>query len=172
MLSYITVAVRQAINMLREEVNNIGKFNTELRKSIDKCELMKNSLSASQKELDEIASNSGTTVDEISRAIAENEKLLQEIKDSIKGEVLNELFDVILKSDRDDDFAMGPNELEIAIVRMEFIAGMEFDEGLFRDWVSKNEPVSVPMLFEIGKRFLKDDTPDEENFFTIDISLL
>lgn len=165
-------AVRQVINQLRHDVNGVRNENVTLTNNLDKLETMKEDLDSNQQKLNAIAEASGTTVDEISLATAENEHLLQEIRKSIKGEVLQEIFQIVLRSDRDSDHVLDPNEVEILSVRLGLIAGIDFREELFRNWVNENKPVDIDTFLEICRELVNDETPDDCSFFVIDPSLL
>lgn len=102
----------------------------------------------------------------------QNDKLLKELKEVIQGQVLQEVMRITLKSDRDKDYVLGFNELEILIVRMDLVAGIEFHEDRFRKWAAENEPITIKEILDVCRNLLDDDIPDDENFFDIDPSLL
>uniref|UniRef100_A0A7S2JPR6 Uncharacterized protein n=1 Tax=Leptocylindrus danicus TaxID=163516 RepID=A0A7S2JPR6_9STRA len=163
---------RDEMNKARHAVNDVQRENVRLKASVDKFAASEAKLAKTSQQLEEIASKSGKTVDQVTDATKMNEKLLQQLKEVIQGQVLQEVMRITLKSDRDKDYVLGVNELEILIVRMDLVAGIEFHEDRFRKWAAENAPITIKEILDVCRNLLDDTIPEEENFFDVDPSLL
>mmetsp|Transcript_63742 Transcript_63742/g.94661 ORF Transcript_63742/g.94661 Transcript_63742/m.94661 type:complete len:88 (-) Transcript_63742:206-469(-) len=79
---------------------------------------------------------------------------------------------VLMDSDRNQDFVIGPNEIMMMILRMRNVNGVKFNEKNFRERVASEGSMSLTEIMDLF-RDLEDDDIDEENaIFTMDISHL
>jgi len=67
----------------------------------------------------------------------------------IQAEIIQNMFNVILTSDQNIDFQIGPIEMEILIVRLGLIDGVEFDEKEFRKVIAQNQNKTLKSIFGI-----------------------
>lgn len=83
-----------------------------------------------QEEMQEKFEKQGVTLDSFVEQIKENKTIMKEMREHLKSEVTQEIFRVVMASDRDKNFILGRNEREILTVRLHMINGVGEMEGL------------------------------------------
>lgn len=81
---------------------------------------------------------------------------------------------VIMRADRNQDFTIGPNELNVIIFSLKNIDGIEFNEKLFRelleahgDKYGEEGTYKIDGAMRVIRNLLDDDVPEEYNVFNI-----
>jgi hypothetical protein len=126
-------------NRLREQVGLLHKQNNNLKQSIDELGKQNAKLKQIESNLAGVAKKSGTTVDRLVEIVQENGKIQQEIQNNLQAEVIRQLMTAILQTDADRNFVVSPREVEVLIVRLQNIPGIQLDEAAFRSCLASDE---------------------------------
>ncbi|KAG7346367.1 hypothetical protein IV203_005435 [Nitzschia inconspicua] len=87
--------------------------------------------------------------------IVEEQKLVHEaIRKKIQQRVMQQLLGVVVKADRDQDFALGPREIELLVLRLRSVQDIEFHEERFREMLTDDPSIHsvIRMLRSMQER--------------------
>ena len=117
-------------------------------------------------DLNEIAAKSGTQVDRLVNIVHENGELQEKIQDALQAQVMQQVMSAVLAVDRNRDFTLSPNEVQILEMRLQNIPGVIFDLAKFHHFL-RSDVGELTLADVCGiAHNLKDDTvPDEEKLF-------
>mmetsp|Transcript_63743 Transcript_63743/g.94663 ORF Transcript_63743/g.94663 Transcript_63743/m.94663 type:complete len:142 (-) Transcript_63743:206-631(-) len=128
------------------------------------------SLENVEKDLSKLANTSN--LDRLVAVVNEQKRATANIKRILKNDIMVQVMRVLMDSDRNQDFVIGPNEIMMMILRMRNVNGVKFNEKNFRERVASEGSMSLTEIMDLF-RDLEDDDIDEENaIFTMDISHL
>lgn len=162
-----------AHNKLRAEVNRLQDENSELKKQNDRLEESEKKLKETEAKLQEITVLQGKNVDELVRQVQEWKKIQAEVKKSLEAKIMQNLMDVVLRSDRDQDNLIDPEEVDGLMLRLKQIEGVEFSETNFKKALNKEGfkvkegGYDVMIVIEIMKNLFDENTSEEDNIFNI-----
>jgi hypothetical protein len=75
--------------------------------------------------------------------IVEERRVLQEaIRKNIQARVMQQLLGVVVNANRDENFSLGSQEIEKAIIQVKLVKGVKFDEKRFREMLVQNPSIS------------------------------
>lgn len=93
---------------------------------------------------------------------------------NLENRVIHDIMTVLMRADRNNDFSIGPNELNMIIFSLKNIDGIEFNETLFRELLSTHgEKYGDDGVYKIDgamrviRNLLDPDVPEEYNVFNI-----
>mmetsp|Transcript_31284 Transcript_31284/g.46671 ORF Transcript_31284/g.46671 Transcript_31284/m.46671 type:complete len:261 (-) Transcript_31284:212-994(-) len=163
-------SVREEHNRLRGNVNELMQENDKLKENVDQLEVSVSSLENVEKDLSKLANTSN--LDRLVAVVNEQKRATANIKRILKNDIMVQVMRVLMDSDRNQDFVIGPNEIMMMILRMRNVNGVKFNEKNFRERVASEGSMSLTEIMDLF-RDLEDDDIDEENaIFTMDISHL
>ena len=118
-----------------------------------------------EQELEQVSKRTGGQVDRLVNIVQENAALQAKIKKNLEAEVLQNVLQIALESDKNMDFSFSEPELKRLKVRLASIPGITFDAANFE----KKIGTKALTLKDIMAMFrnLKADIPEEENIFHI-----
>jgi hypothetical protein len=155
-------------NQLRTSVNALFHQNRTLHDSVDKLTNAVTQLEDVTQELDTIAVAAQTNVNTLVQICNENAILQCKIKKNLEQEVIQNVMTVVVNADSNQDWTLGPSEMELLVMRLKAMPGIEFDETNYRKATSSSEKGDTMTLVEIMSilRNLLDDTvAEEDNIF-------
>lgn len=116
---------REIHNMLRLRVNELQLENEELEQFQEKLEGQASHLNAVEGELALIASKSGSNVNQLMDLVKENGEILREMEVTQERAVMTAVLQAVIQSDRDQNSALSENEIEILILKLRTIQGVQ-----------------------------------------------
>jgi hypothetical protein len=143
--------LRKVHNDLRRKANFFHQENQRLHRTQQRLDESVAELHYVPQELHKLAKN--RNVDRLTEIVQENKQLQEQIRKKIQQRVMQQLLGVVVKADRDQDFALGPKEIDVLIMRMGAINGIEFNEQRFREML-KDDP-SIHSIFKM-LRFMQE----------------
>jgi len=159
-------ALLEANAALSKEVDHFGGEN-------DRLEGLVGSLSSSVKGLEDIesalevlTSTQNQSIEEFKAQIKENRKILAKMESNLKGNVLQNMLSVIVRSDKDGDFTIDNEELEDLIKNMKDMNGVTLYEDRFRKAI-KDSGGSLKAVMEVVRNLLMDEAQSDEPIFTL-----
>lgn len=150
-------AVEAEVDRLAHENQRLGKSIDELAGTVDKLEDVENAL-------DTITQTQGKNVSTFAEQVEQNKKILAQMKQNLKGTVMQNLLSVIMASDADQDNIVDPEEIDTLLRRIKGIGGLKVHEERFREVFSGG---TVSSLMSVVSNLLRDNVPEEEQIFVL-----
>ena len=146
--------LRAAQNDLRAQVNYLYAENERLQRSLGRLDVSVDQLESVERELTRI-SGGNQNLDRLVQISQEQAEINRRIKVQLKKAVLQNILRVVVKCDVDKDFMVNPQEMEILIVRLGMMDGVEFHERNFRRKFSGN--LSLATIMTLIRSLLQND---------------
>ena len=157
-LQETTAVVQEEVNKLRSENERLEKNINELGDTID-------NLQDVEEALDVISRTQGQSVSVLEEQVEENRKILEQMRKSTKGRIIQNLISVIYRGDADMDDKISAEEADKMISGLHQIQGMKLkDDKLKAAVVGK----SIDAVIDVVKNLLSDETPAEDRIFEIE----
>lgn len=114
-----------------------------------------------------IAEAAQTNVKRLVEIVQENAALQAKIKQNLEQAVIQSVVSVLIQSDANHDFTLGPAEIEMLVLRLNQIKGIQFDQANFRAVISQDVDgvIHVSEIMKILRNLLDDSVPEEDNIF-------
>jgi len=137
---------RQIHNKLRNEVGKLTGENDELEQNVDSLADQANKVKEVEGQLGDIAAQQGSNVNQLVGLVKENGELQKEMEELLKGQVMEQVMGIILMSDRDQDFHLDDMEINMLMMRIKGVPGVDgIDEDKFRQMLNDNPGVGAIM---------------------------
>merc|ERR1719273_103784 len=146
---------------LEEEVNTLAANNERLKKSIQELKGTTEGLGDCEDALDELTKTSGASIDQFEEQVEESRKILIRMKQNLKANIFNTLYNLIMAADKNNDKILDDEELNQMIQRFKKIDGIKMQEAPFRKRIIEEgrSPEAVMQMFRV---ILKEEVPDGE----------
>ena len=119
--------------------------------------------------LSSIADNSGTQVQRLVDLVQENGQLQKEIKSTLEKQVMQQIIDVVVSSDRDGNFTLTPQETQGLKYRLQNLQGIQFNGSNFDHMIASDEnELTLTDVMNILRNLLDDEVPEQDNVFVLD----
>jgi hypothetical protein len=151
-------------NQLRSSVNAISEQNRILHNSVEKLETEVTKLEHVEEELGEIAKSAQTNVNRLVQIVSENAILQAKIKLHLEQQVIQNVMTIVVTADSNRDWTLCKAEMEMLVMRLKAMPGIEFDEANFRK-VCRKDSLTVAEIMNVLRNLLDDDVPEEDNIF-------
>jgi len=151
---------------LEVEAIELKEANDSLKNSMDNVESAVLRTKELEKELSSIVNTSDVT--SLVRLTKEQSKISKEIKLNLKAKVIQDVLQILLKSDSDGDMHIGQNEVQILFLRLKMIDGLTFNEKKLKE---KIQDQHVSKVMDLLRDMINDDFNDEESEGIFKISL-
>lgn len=159
--------LRTAQNELRSRVNCLQVEQEQFQRTLSTLDHKVVHLESVEKELHGgITGNSSTNVSRLVQMIQEQEEINKGLMQVLKLQVLQTILSVLLQSDSDGDFHIGAKEVQLLIVRLKMMDGVEFNETQFRALLKTNASLSAVMKI-IRSLLTSQQQQLEETVFTL-----
>ncbi len=124
-----------------------------------------NSLQNVEHDLEAVAKKAGGQTDRLVAIIKENAALQTKIKRNLEAAVMQNVLQIILKSDKNMDFNFDQAELKRLKWNLSNIPGVTFDANNFERKIG-NKNLTLADIMAMFRN-LKEDIPEEDNIFHI-----
>mmetsp|Transcript_2525 Transcript_2525/g.3827 ORF Transcript_2525/g.3827 Transcript_2525/m.3827 type:complete len:306 (+) Transcript_2525:149-1066(+) len=165
---------RTAVNSVRMEVNRLMGRNSNLTASNNKVKADAAKLKKCEEDLNNVLQGQGKTTSEFINLTKKNQALLDTIKANIHGNVVQELLKAVMQSDRNSNFILESEEIDLLVLRMSNNDIVKFNEDHFRAQMRKNGH-GLAAVLDICKTLIDgehEDEADEEHVFHVDMKVL
>jgi hypothetical protein len=133
-LSFILVALRQVVNQVRSEVNRLQRENNKLHASNNKLETQVDNLQTCEAKLANITQEQSTNSNTFIYEVKQNALVQEEIQELLMMDVMQNVLSTLLQADSDGDFQIDPEEVDMLILRVKMLPGVEgVDEARIKD---------------------------------------
>jgi hypothetical protein len=116
--------------------------------------------------LDTINSAQITSLDALENQLEESKEILNKMKLNVRGEILGNLFDVLLAHDLDGNDVLSDEEIDGLIVSMEHLNGVDFNDALVKQTII-DRGRSIDAVMELVQNTLKEDVSERHKYFQI-----
>jgi len=130
-------SMRELTNQLREEVGEMTASNSVLKSQNRRLSKNTQKLKNTQSTLEKISESQGITVDKLVDQVNEYRKIQESIQIDLQSRIQQTLLSVFMRSDRDEDYIIDPEEVNQLIYRLNSIPSVTFDETKFRKALKK-----------------------------------
>lgn len=124
------------------------------------------SLKVQKEKLDILQSTQVTSLDALENQLEESKAILVKMKQNVQGEILGNLFDVLLTSDVDGNGVMSDGEINDLITKMEKMNDVNFNDELVTETII-NHGRSIDAIMELTKNLLSEDVEERNKYFHV-----
>ncbi len=159
------LALQETHKALSEQVHRLGRENKRLAATVDDLSVTVDRLEDVEQALDVITQMQGQSIKAFEAQVKDNRNILSRMQSNLKANVLQNLLQVVIRSDKDDDMIIGENEVGDLINRIKGINGVEVNETLFRAAITKCG--SLQCVMDIIRNLMDDNISKENEIFII-----
>ena len=131
----------------------------ELSETVDRLEDV-------EQALDVITQTQGQSIEAFEEQVQDNREILNKMQSNLKANVLQNLLQVVIRSDKDENMTIEEHEIGDLINRITGINGVEVNEERFRDAITSSGG-SLQCVMDIIKNLMADDVSGEDAIFII-----
>jgi hypothetical protein len=147
--------LRREHNELRRKANYFHQERERLHRAQERLDQTLAELHYIPQELHKLSKNKD--VHQLT-SIVEEQKVVQEaIRKKIQQRVMQQMLGVVVQADRDQDFALGAQEIELLVVRLGVVKGIEFNQKRFREMMAED-----PTIHSVFKMLRSMQEGDDE----------
>ena len=158
-------AIQETAAKVQEEVDQLKEENDRLTHNIDDLGNTIEDLQDVEEALEVISKTQGQSVEALEKQVAENKNILNQMKKSTKGRVIQNLVSVISRGDEDMDNKISEDEATNVINGLSKIGGLRVNEAKLRKAIVGKEIDSVIMVV---KNLLDEDGASGDRIFEIE----
>lgn len=160
------VALQETHKALAEQVERLGKENTRLHETVVDLSETVDRLEDVEQALDVITQQQGQSVEAFEEQVADNREILNKMQSNLKANVLQNLLQVVIRSDKDENMTIEEHEIGDLINRIKGINGVEVNEPRFRDAITSSGG-SLQCVMDIIRNLMDDNVTEGEEIFVI-----
>jgi hypothetical protein len=111
-----------------------------------------------EQELDNLARNSGKDVDELRRLATEYGEIQTEMTKINTTLQMQKFLTAVLTSDANGNFELdSPREIDLLVMRLKSIGGIEFQEETLRDSIANSDSKSLSTIYQVASGSLEPE---------------
>ena len=153
-------SLRTRQNELRGEVNYLYQEQERLQRSLLRLDTNVAKMEHFEQELHRIAGNSHN-VHRLVQVLQDQQDIYEQMKQCLRKKVLQNIVAALVQCDSDQNFAIGPREMEVLVVRLGMMDGVKFQERAFRTLITGNPSnPSLSQIMMLIRSLLQDDDND------------
>mmetsp|Transcript_9100 Transcript_9100/g.14107 ORF Transcript_9100/g.14107 Transcript_9100/m.14107 type:complete len:276 (+) Transcript_9100:195-1022(+) len=154
--------LREVHNQIRQEANVLQEQNQELQGSVTSLETKVEKLRAVENNLQNICDAQGSSTTEFMTLLDEQREIIAEMHHHLEAEVVQNLLTAVMKSDRDRDFIIDPEEIRYLMLRLEHSsAGIVVHEDAFKALLER-KGYNLGAVLDVCKKLMNKDESDGE----------
>lgn len=152
-------AVKREVDRLQSENMRLNETVGELSDTIDKLEDV-------EQALDVITQTQGQSVAAFAEQVKENRDILGQMQKNLRANVLQNLLQVVIRSDQDDNMQIEEDEIDDLVSRIRKINGVEVREERFKEKIISSGG-QLSSVMDIIKNLMADDVSGDNEIFVI-----
>jgi hypothetical protein len=149
--------LREALNKLRARVNELSIENKELEVLQRKVETQVSRLGKAEQKLRLIAQRQRIDIFALNDLVVENGRLIRQMRALQESAIMGEIMKAIVNSDRSRDYHIDDHEIDLLILRLRGIRGVQLDEAELRSRFQSSQTNSIKTFANITKDLLHED---------------
>jgi hypothetical protein len=157
-LSLFLLAFREIHNHVRGEVNRLQLENNNLTLQVDNLKSQSAKLSAVEGQLESLLRSQNTQTNTFLYEVKQNKIVQDEIQKLLVIEVMQNIISTVMKADCDQDFLIDPEEVDVLILRVKALPGVEkVDEARLKGTLLKKGS-GLEAVLKVVQDLMNDDT--------------
>jgi len=152
---------------MKRKVGEFKETNEKLTAENDELEAKMIRFNEVQRGFEKLVDSSKLNADSVIKMVKDTNKVHEEMQFIMKARMIQEVLSILMRGDRDGDFQMGENELEIVILRIANQPGIRFDEERFRHKLKMTKDHSIRTLLAIIHNLMDDNPDDDDLLFSV-----
>lgn len=156
--------LKETAAVIQVEVEKLEQANNELSKNVDELSNTINDLQDVEEALDVISKTQGQSVKALEKQVAENKELLNKMKKSTKGRVIQNLISIIYRGDENADEMISDSEATKLVNELKKIGGVTVHEDRLRRAIT-GKPIDA--VIEVVKNLMSENVPDDQKIFEV-----
>ncbi len=160
------IALKETHEAVKREVDRLQAENIRLNETVGELADTVDKLEDVEQALDVITQTQGQSVAAFADQVKENREILLAMQKNLRANVLQNLLQVVIRSDLDDSMQIEIDEVDDLIARIKKINGVEVSEERFKRAI-KSSGGSLSSVMDIIKNLMAEDTADEDKIFTV-----
>jgi len=150
-------SLREVHNKLRLRVNEMSMENRELETSNTKLEAQVLRINEVENRLQEVAAKSGRDANELMDLVEENGSIIRKMKELQEAQVMTECLRALINCDSSQDGNIDENEMNMLIMRLKCIPGVNLSERRLRAAFRVQHSNSLRTVIAVTKKILRED---------------
>lgn len=151
-------------NDLRHTVNDFADENVKLKNNNIRLEAELVPLKETEAKLEAIAEKSGSDANKLRDMVKDNQATLDAMNLALKEDVIQDMMEAVLQSERDVDGHFSDAELKRLMLRLKGLPSIQVDQDKFLERTKIHRSISD--VLKVMKT-IYDDVPQDERIFTI-----
>jgi hypothetical protein len=156
--------LRQQQNALRHSTNDFQLQNEVLHRKLTRLDSSVSNLEAVEQEL-ALYAKDDTELRRLQHIVARQAEVHVAMRKCLQRQVVSDILEIVVGSDRDRDFAISAQELETMVLRMKALSGVRFNERNFRAHMADGDR-SISCVMKMIRQLMMDDD-DSNDIFTL-----
>jgi len=160
------VSLKATHEAVKREVDRLAKENVRLNETVGGLSNTMDKLEDVEAALDVITQTQGQSVETFKEQVKENREILNQLQKQLRANVLQNLLQVVIRSDQDENMQIEDHEIDPLINRITKINGVEVMKERFRDRIMSTGG-DLSSVMDIIKNLMADDVSGEDEIFII-----
>lgn len=160
------VALQETHKALSEQIDRLGRENARLHDTVNDLSDTVDRLEDVEQALDVITQQQGQSIEAFEEQVADNRSILNQMQGSLKANVLQNLLQVVIRSDKDEDMTIEGKEIGELIKKIKGINGVEVNEERFEDAITSSGG-SLQAVMDIIRNLMDDNVTEGDEIFII-----
>jgi len=160
------LALVETNKRVREEVDTLNRENRKLQENVEQLETSVKGLKVQKEKLDIIQSTQVTSLDALENQLEESKEILNKMKKNVQGEILGNLFEVMLAADADGDDTLDDHEIQELIFKLEKLNGVDFKDELVKKTIVEHGS-SIDAIMNLVRNLMSQDIEERNKYFHI-----
>ncbi|KAL3775902.1 hypothetical protein HJC23_000332 [Cyclotella cryptica] len=160
------IALKETHDAVKREVDRLTAENARLNETVGDLSDTIDRLEDVEQALDVITQTQGQSVAAFADQVKENRNILGQMQKNLRANVLQNLLQVVIRSDQDDNMQIEEDELDDLIQRIQKINGVEVRADRFKAAIMDSGG-SLSSVMDIIKNLMADDIPAQDEIFII-----
>lgn len=151
---------------LSEQVDRLGQENNRLHDTVVDLSATVDRLEDVEQALDAITQQQGMSIEALEEQVRDNSDILRRMQSGLKSNILQNLLQVVIRSDKDGSMTVGEHEIDELMVKLEEIDGVTVDEEPFKKLVLESGG-SLESIMSVIKSLMNDTEFDGDEIFFV-----
>jgi hypothetical protein len=147
--------LRKEHNNIRRQANYLNGERERLHRLVDRLDTNVAELHYIPQELHKITNSSRVDIDDLVHLVHEQSLVQEKLRNKIQQRVMQQLLSVVVKADKDQDFALSSKEIDVLTMRLRAVKGIEFNERRFKEML--NDDPSIHSVFKMLRSMKERD---------------
>lgn len=160
------IALQETHKALSEQIERLGRENKRLHETVVDLSETVDRLEDVEQALDVITQTQGQSVEAFEEQVKDNREILNKMQSNLKANVLQNLLQVVIRSDKDENMTIEEHEIGDLINRIKGINGVEVNEARFRDAITSSGG-SLQCVMDIIRNLMDDNVSEGDEIFII-----